>query len=51
MEDPELVFIHENSEDRITGIWKLSVEERALFIDYVLIQIDKRFDSVVIAVS
>jgi len=50
MNNAELVFFHSNSEDRLNGILKLSSENLSILIDYVIIQIEKRFDSVEFAV-
>ena len=46
MDKGEIVFVHPNSEDRVSGILQLDAENRTIFLDYILIQIDKRFDEV-----
>jgi len=50
MNNAELVFLHSNSEDRLSGVLKLSSDNRSVIIDYVIIQIEKRFDTVEFAV-
>ena len=45
-EEVEIKFIHAMSEDIVKGIENLTKEDLGYFIDYVVIQIDKRFDEI-----